>query len=251
MYNAGDVLNADGSYYVYPAGGDVGGDPQIHTLSGEIYTVPDYLRVFDYVRTPNTTVRCTTKILTQADFPEGVKDHNGKERVNLGPFTSATCPHTYMDTIHIHDQLLGELTIEMDTLRVTEGDNASKIVVKTPQTATPMRTPLRSYPLLETTKEIILELTDLTLHLWSDTTVLERHNIRCTPHVPYNQISGAIVQRPLVKLEGEVVLNSTPMADGTPTLNINGMQVPYDIGDFTGPIELLNQLLSRTHFVTA
>lgn len=206
-------------------GGGMGGDPQIRTLDGMVYTVPDYLTEFLYVETPCTRITCKTRSLDESDYPDGVWDHNGRSRVYLGPFSKEKCPHTYMESLHIFDLCTGEeCHIDMDTLNYY-----GSIPLISAGTRTPMRTPTRNYPVLDTTKEKILRLRDMTLRLWSDPSLHERHNVdvklRNTTG-DRTRITGAIVGHPELLFKSKS--RDTPdvrekRSDDVITMMVNGI----------------------------
>ena len=242
----GGSVGYDGPVPTGGGGGGMGGDPVIRTLDGECYTVPDYLREFVYVETPETLITCKTRELTGADYPEGMWDHNGQERVSLGPFRKECCPHTYIDTLDIINKVDGiSMTIAMDQLDQAPGNP--------PTHRLPMCTPSRNYPSLDTTIQRVYQTRDMAISLWTDLTLLERHNVQIeiSDRVPRQRISGAVVRQPTLRLDpSEPIMEgapkSVPTTEGNVVLRINGIDVEYsitpDIGSSPG-VEGLEHLL--------
>ena len=222
----GDSSGGDSS------GGGIGGDPIITTLSGEKYTVPDYLTEFNYLTYEDSmsgsyVVNCKTRLLTQDDFPNGMWDHDGEKYISLGPFDSRTCPHTYMDMLDANGELINMDGFESNALAPHGMPRTSRA---------------GNYPLLDSTKYMEVGHGGLRLQIWSDTTVIDRHYVKVT--VESGTItSGAITRAPKCVFNAIQSTTSTSRAatEDSICLNINGVDVCYK---HNLPPDLLQSILS-------
>ena len=256
-----------------------GGDPQIRTLDGTLYTVPDYLTEFNYLTLvePNgrLLIDCKTRELTASDFPNGMWDYGEGKRYCLGEFNAALCSHTYLDTLRVTWEPngvgevnglggLNSLTINMDTLEVSDErfDAASPIInLKRPAMSQGLcRTATgQCYDILDSTQYLELDIQlpaggRSKLRLWSDTTLLERHSMILTlDPVGCTNMYGAVVNRPCHRFEGAESAQSVQSVQSAQvngragdelTLVIEGHHIPYRCADDL-PIELVNYL--QTH----